>query len=174
MAVQSTYRVLGIDPGLQATGFGIIEAQGRRARLLSHGVIETNAKTPLPERLAQIHQGIEQAIQAGHPDRAAFEKLIYAKNVSIALLLGQARGAALVACAQHALPMVEFSPTEIKSCIVGRGRANKTQVQKMVQVLLNMPECPASDHAADALAAALADVYAKPMRDKLQSIASAP
>lgn len=161
-------RILGIDPGLRATGYGVIEMQGRSARCLTYGVVETCSSDPLHHRLGVLHDGIDAVIEEHHPDRIALEKLIYAQNVSIALLLGQARGAVLVTAARHALPMSEYNPTEIKSAIVGRGRASKEQVQKMVQMLLSLPTLPTPDHAADALAAALTYVHSKPVHDLLQ------
>ncbi|MGI6457028.1 MAG: crossover junction endodeoxyribonuclease RuvC [bacterium] len=168
--VQSTGRILGIDPGLQALGYGIIDAQGRNARVVDYGVITTSPKDPLSERLHQIYEGVEKVILQYQPDRMVLEKLLYCKNVSIALLLGQARGAAIVAAAHHRMPMHEFSPTEIKSAVAGRGRASKEQVQKMVQILLCLPELPEPDHAADALAVALTYIHSKPTHDLLAQI----
>jgi len=162
MAVDPVERILGIDPGLRATGYGVIEARGRQAKPVDYGVIRTDSKQPLTERLQAIFLGIEEVIVKHHPDRMALETLLYCKNVSIALLLGQARGAAIVAAAQHHLPMHEFAPTEIKSAIVGQGRAGKEQVQKMMKMLLGLPEIPEPDHAADALAVALTYVHSKP------------
>lgn len=160
-------RILGIDPGLRALGYGVIEAVGRQAKAVDYGVIETSADRPLHERLKTIADGLEEVIGRFHPDRMVFEKLLYCKNVSIALLLGQARGAAIVAGARYDLPMSEFNPTEIKSAIVGRGRASKEQVQKMVQILLALPTIPEPDHAADALAAALTYVHSRVVNDLL-------
>ena len=163
----SIERILGIDPGLQATGYGIIDAKDRHAKVVTFGAIVTNAKQPFPERLKIIYDGIEDIIQKYQPDRMVYEQLIYCKNISVALLLGQARGAVIVAGARLNLPMIEYTPTEIKSSIVGRGRATKEQVQKMVQILLCLPELPEPDHAADALAAALTYVHAKKMNELL-------
>ncbi len=159
---ESPIRILGIDPGLQALGYGVIEGVNRQGRLIDYGVIHTSTKQVFSERLNLIYEGIQQIIALHHPDRLVFEKLLYCKNVSIALVLGQARGAAIVAGAQAGLPMSEYNPTEIKSAIVGRGRATKEQVQKMVQILLGLPEIPRPDHAADALAAALTYLHSKP------------
>jgi len=163
-------RILGIDPGLRALGYGVIESIGRQAKLVDYGVVETSSDRPLNERLKIISEGVERVIEQHHPDRMVFEKLLYCKNVSIALLLGQARGAAIVAGARLDLPMSEFNPTEIKSAITGRGRASKEQVQKMVQVLLSLPTIPEPDHAADALAAALTYVHSKPVHELLLGI----
>lgn len=168
MNINRPIRILGIDPGLQALGFGVVESVGRQAALVEYGVIKTHAGQELSERLKLIHDGVSEVITRLHPDRMVFEKLLYCKNVSIALLLGQARGAAIVAGARLGLSMSEFNPTEIKSAIVGRGRASKDQVQKMVQILLALPSPPEPDHAADALAAALTYVHAKPVSDLLR------
>ncbi len=159
MNQQRRERILGIDPGLQAVGYGIIDAAGREARLVTFGVIKTTPKQAFPERLKTIHDGLQQIIEEHQPDRMVFEKLLYCKNVSIALTLGQARGAAILAGARKNLPMTEYNPTEIKNAIVGRGRATKEQVQKMVQILLSLSEMPEPDHAADALAAALTHIH---------------
>ena len=170
MSKKTPMRVLGIDPGLRASGYGVIDAVGRDAKMVDYGVIETNSKQPLYERLRIISDGIEEVALKYQPDRMVFEKLIYCKNVSIALLLGQARGAAIVAGARLDIPMSEYNPTEIKSAVVGRGRATKEQVQKMVQILLSLPEIPEPDHAADALAAALTYVHSKPLADLMMRI----
>ena len=161
-------RVLGIDPGLRAMGYGVIEAVGRDAHLITYGVITTNSKQPFPERLKILYDGLYKVIQDHQPECMSFEKLIYAQNITIALQLGQARGAAILAGANHNLPMVEYNPTEIKSAIVGRGRASKDHIQKMVKILLNLQEPPEPDHAADALAAALTYVHAKTVMQKLR------
>ncbi len=162
-------RILGIDPGLRALGYGIVEAIDRDAKAITYGVIQTKSSDPFPERLNTLYEGVKEVIQEYQPDRMVFEKLIYCKNVSIALSLGQARGAAILAGARMDLPMSEFSPAEIKSAVVGRGRASKEQVQKMIGLLLSIP-APESDHAADALAAALTYVHAKPTTALMKSL----
>ncbi|MDP8246477.1 MAG: crossover junction endodeoxyribonuclease RuvC [Candidatus Hinthialibacter antarcticus] len=161
-------RILGIDPGLRFTGFGVVDAVNRQAKLVEYGVITTTSDAPLPERLKIIHDGVAAVIEKHQPDRMVFEKLVYCKNVSIALLLGQARAAAILAGAQQAMPMDEYSPAEIKQAVVGKGRASKEQVQKMVRLLLSLAETPEPDHAADALAAALTYIHSKPVHDLLQ------
>lgn len=167
-------RILGIDPGLRHTGFGVIEATGRQAKLIEFGVISTSSSAPLPERLQTIHDGVAAAIERCAPERMALEQLVYCKNVSIALLLGQARGAAILAGAGRGLPMNEYSPAEIKQAVSGGGRASKEQVQKMVKLLLSLPEPPQPDHAADALAAALTYVHAKQAHELLRGAAGRP
>jgi len=161
-------RVLGIDPGLQALGYGVIEACGRNAKLITYGVIKTKASEPFELRLKAIYDGVSQVILECHPSHSAFEKLIYAKNVTIALQLGQARGAAILAAANHGLPMSEYNPTEIKSAIVGKGRAGKDQIQHMVRILLGLQSIPEPDHAAEALAAALTYVHTKTFQNMIR------
>lgn len=163
-------RILGIDPGLRAVGYGIIDAQDRQAKLVEYGALTTNARQEFPDRLKHIHDGIEDIINRFQPDRMVYEQLIYCKNVSIALSLGQARGAIIVAGARLGLPLIEYTPAEIKQSVVGKGRASKDQVQKMVQILLGMEEIPTPDHAADALAAALTYVHAKKTNELLLKI----
>ncbi|MEW6238558.1 MAG: crossover junction endodeoxyribonuclease RuvC [Candidatus Omnitrophota bacterium] len=170
MTKQRIERILGIDPGLQAVGFGVIDAAGRQAKMVDYGAIKTNPRQSFPERLFTIFTGVEELIEKYKPDRMVFEKLIYCKNVSIALSMGQARGAVIVAGARHALPMSEYSPAEIKSAITGQGRASKEQVQKMMQILLSMSHIPEPDHAADALAAALTYVHSKDVLQLLQEL----
>jgi len=157
-------RILGIDPGVQAVGYGIVDASGRDAKLVKYGTITTDPNETFPVRLLQIYTELEDTIRTYAPQRVAFEKLVYHRNVSIALKLGQARGVALLAAAQAGLPTEEFSPTEIKNAVVGKGRAGKEQVQKMVQLLLGLPEPPDTEHAADALAAALTYIHSRQMK----------
>lgn len=155
-------RILGIDPGLRALGYGVIDAGGRRPSLVAFGAVLTRSDRPLPERLKILYDGLRAVILEHEPGHMVFERLIYCKNASTALLLGQARGAAILAGANAGLPMTEFNPTEIKSAVTGRGRAGKEQVQKMVALILSLPEPPEPDHAADALAAAIAYAHSHP------------
>ena len=164
MSKQTIVRILGIDPGVRSVGYGIIDARGRDASLVASGSIDTSADDTFPDRLLCIYRGMSKVIEEHKPEQMACEKLVYHRNVSIALALGQARGVAVLAGAVAGLPMEEFSPTEIKKAVVGGGRARKTQVQKMVQLLLGLHEPPESEHAADALAAALTYVHSRQMK----------
>ena len=146
-------RILGIDPGSRITGFGIIDIDGRQARYVAAGCIRTGDGA-LPARLGLIVNGIEGLLQQFHPDEMAIERVFLNKNVDSALKLGQARGAAIAAVVMRDIPVHEYSATQIKQATVGRGLADKTQVQHMVKVLLQLPEPPQAD-AADALACAL-------------------
>lgn len=161
---KASQRILGIDPGVRSVGYGVIDARGRDASLVAYGTVDTSTDDTFPNRLLTIYQGLSGVIEEHKPERMVCEKLVYHRNVSVALGLGQARGVALLAAAMAGLPMEELSPTEIKKSVAGKGQAHKLQVQKMVQLLLGLPEPPDSEHAADALAAALAYVHSCHMK----------
>jgi crossover junction endodeoxyribonuclease RuvC len=148
-------RVLGIDPGLADTGWGMVLAQGSMIRHLGHGTISTKAGLPTEERLHQIHRELSAVIAAWAPQAASVEALFFTKNVSSALPVAHARGVALLCCAMASVPVAEYTPPQIKQAVVGTGRAEKRQVQEMVRLVLGLPEIPRPDHAADALAAAI-------------------
>lgn len=147
--------ILGIDPGLAHTGWGIIQQRGPRMVCLAYGCIETEAKTPLHERLGLINAQMNAVVGRYNPSCVAIETVWFGSNTTSAFATGQARGAALVACAQGKRELAEFTPRQIKLAVVGTGTAAKEQVQYMVQHLLNLENPPTPDHAADALAAAL-------------------
>ncbi|MBI2992866.1 MAG: crossover junction endodeoxyribonuclease RuvC [Gammaproteobacteria bacterium] len=146
-------RILGIDPGFQATGFGIADTDGYRARHVCHGVIRVDGEN-LGERLRCIFRGIGAVLAEHGPAEVAVERVFMHRNADSALKLGQARGAAITACAERGLPVHEYTPNQIKQAIVGRGHAAKQQVQHMIRILLNLEELPQAD-AADALAIAI-------------------
>lgn len=146
-------RILGIDPGSRQTGYGIIDMQGNHVRHVAHGVISVEG-ADLAEKLHRIFSAVEAVLNEFGPAEAAVEKVFMHRNADSALKLGQARGAAITACARHALSVYEYTPNQIKQAIVGRGHAAKQQVQHMMKVLLCLPESPRTD-AADALAVAL-------------------
>lgn len=148
-------RVLGIDPGTAATGYGIVEAQGRGYRLLECGVVRTSADEALSVRLAAIHEGVLDVIERHAPDCLAVEGVFYRKNARTAVILAHARGAAMLAGALRGLPVLEYPPAEIKNSVVGSGRATKSQVGYMVQKLLELAETPTPADAADGCAVAL-------------------
>jgi crossover junction endodeoxyribonuclease RuvC len=150
-------RILGIDPGSRATGYGVIEVEGSSLARVAGGVIRPAAE-PLPERLGQIALALENVIAETRPDGAAVESVFAARNARSALLLGQARGAALVACGRSGLETAEYAPTRVKQAVVGYGSAPKPQVQRMVQRLLALAVLPASDEA-DALAIAICHAH---------------
>lgn len=152
-------RILGIDPGCETTGYGIIESDGSRHALLQYGAIKTSSRSPFPERLFKIYSELSALLASQPVDEVAVEEVFHAVNVQSALKLGHARGIALVVAAQQHLPVFEYSPLEIKNGIVGYGRAEKHQVQEMVRLLLNLADIPTPDDAADALAVAICHAH---------------
>jgi crossover junction endodeoxyribonuclease RuvC len=147
--------VLGIDPGLATTGFGIIRADGSRIRCVDYGVIRTDSAMAMGDRLEILYDGIRSVIDAHNPSQAGIESLYFAKNVTSALPVAKAMGVVLLALAQAEIPVGEYGPRQIKQAIVGQGHAEKEQVQELLRVLLGMKDVPTPDHAADALAAAV-------------------
>ena len=148
-------RVLGIDCGTERTGYGVIESDGRTHRLIAAGVVRTRPRDPLPRRLLEIARGLRDVVREHSPEAAAVEGVFYAVNVKTALKLAHTRGAALLTLAEAGLECAEYSPLEIKTSVVGYGRADKRQVQLMVASLLGLSEPVASEDASDALAAAI-------------------
>ncbi len=146
-------RILGIDPGSQATGYGIVDVRGSEVSLVAWGVIRTEAADGFPDRLLRIHEELSAVIRLHRPTAAAVEQVFMAKNAASALKLGQARGAAIVTCRLHGLPVHEYSAREIKAAATGYGAAAKEQVAGMVSRLLGIREEIPAD-ASDALAAA--------------------
>lgn len=149
----SSIRILGVDPGSRITGYGVIEVEGPRQRWLAHGHIRCG-EGPLPQRLLQIFSELTALIREYAPAEAAVESVFVNRNVNSAIVLGQARGAAICALAGAGLTLAEYAPAQVKAAIVGQGRAEKAQVQHMVKALLKLREAPPAD-AADALAVAL-------------------
>ena len=147
--------ILGIDPGLALMGYGIIEFERQKIKLIQYGCIETQAKSPTPQRLRSIFLGVNQLIDTYKPDEIAFEELFFARNVTTAMNVGAARGVALVAAAQRTEELYEYTPMQIKQAVVGTGAADKRQVMYMVKNVLALDHEPHPDHAADALAAAV-------------------
>jgi crossover junction endodeoxyribonuclease RuvC len=148
-------RILGIDCGSARTGYGVIESDGRDHRLLASGVISTNARWPFERRLAEIAGELRRLMREHHPDFAAVEEVFHAVNTKTALKLAHVRGVVLLAIAEAGVELAEYSPLEVKINVVGYGRAEKCQVQLMVQSILGLPEAIGSEDAADALAVAL-------------------
>ena len=151
-------RVLGLDPGLRITGWGMIEMIDNRLRYLGDGIIRSDGKLSLAERLGQLHRGVLDVLAAWSPDQAAVEQTFVNKNPESTLKLGQARGVVLLAPALSGLPVGEYAPTQVKQAVVGSGRAAKEQVGMMVRTLL--PGClVSSPDAADALAVAICHAH---------------
>ena len=151
-------KILGIDPGSKATGYGFIEQQGNRLIHIDNGAIFTRSSDALAERLQLIYQQLSTLIQKHKPDAVAVEQVFMARNPASALKLGHARGVALLAGINANLPVSEYSALQVKSAVVGYGRAGKNQVQQMTRTLLNLPEI-AQEDAADALAVAICHAH---------------
>ncbi len=147
-------KVLGIDPGTAALGYGIVERQGGCLREVDHGCLVTSPDLSMPDRLLAIHSLVVELLELHQPDLMGVERLFFSRNVQTAMGVGQARGVVLLAAAQHGTPVREATPNEVKSAIAGYGAADKEQVQRMVQLVLGMSQLPRPDDAADALAIA--------------------
>lgn len=156
-------RILGIDPGLRITGFGIIDQAGQKLTYVTSGCIKSNNQEGLSERLKTLLEGLSEVISTHHPDEAAIEKVFVNVNPQSTLLLGQARGAAISALVLGNLPVAEYTALQIKQAVVGHGKAAKTQVQQMVMRLLQLPGVPSPD-AADALACAICHAHSRRLR----------
>lgn len=152
-----TARVLGVDPGTAVTGYGVLESRdnGRPGHLVECGIIRTNPRDQLWDRLSVLFDGVGELIQRHHPDTLAVEDIFYGKNVRTTVTLGHARGAVLLAGARAGIEVVEFAPASVKKAIVGNGGAAKAQVSYMVQQILRLKAPPAPADAADGVAVAL-------------------
>jgi crossover junction endodeoxyribonuclease RuvC len=169
MQRQSRMRVLGIDPGATATGYGLVELKGDTLSALRFGAIAAPGKLPFALRLLRIYQELRTLLTKERPDCAAIEAVFFARNVQSALRLGQARGVALLALAEAGLPIHEYSALEVKQAVSGYGQAGKAQVQEMVRLLLNLPEAPTPADAADALAIAICHLHASRLQSRLRA-----
>ncbi|MXP26994.1 crossover junction endodeoxyribonuclease RuvC [Altererythrobacter indicus] len=152
--------ILGLDPSLTCTGWGVVRVDGPRLSHVANGQVSTNAKSPMPERLLHLHDALIAVIETYKPDRAAVEEVFVNKNPQSTLKLAHARGAVLTACGRMSLPVNEHSTRLVKKAVVGTGAAEKQQVQAMLKILLPLAKVSGSD-AADALAVAIADAHLK-------------
>lgn len=148
-------KVLGIDPGSQTLGWGIVDGNGLRYQGVAFGTVKSSPKKAFSKRLLKIHEGIEEVIEHFKPDVISVEEAFYAVNVKVAMKLGQVRGVVLLTGEQKGLEIAEYSPKLVKKTVVGYGNAEKHQVQEMVKMLLKMKEIPQPHDAADALAIAI-------------------
>jgi crossover junction endodeoxyribonuclease RuvC len=147
-------KIIGIDPGTAIIGYGVINS-GRKLELIDYGCIKTSTDLSTAERLVKLHKELEALIKKHKPDVVAVEDIFFFKNLKTAIKVSQARGVILLTIAQNKIPVAEYTPLQIKQAVACYGRAEKVQVQKMVQVLLNLKEIPKPDDAADALAVAI-------------------
>ena len=162
-------RILGIDPGSRVTGYGLIETEGNRLRHVDNGIIATNPTAALAIRLKTIYDGVARIIAEFGPEAVAIEQVFLAKNPQAALVLGHARGTAMLAAVNAGLAVHEYSALQVKSAVVGYGRAGKPQVQQMVKALLNLPEI-AQEDAADALGVAICHAHSRTLNQALTRI----
>jgi crossover junction endodeoxyribonuclease RuvC len=165
-------KIFGIDPGSDRTGYGCVESDGSRHRIIISGAINA-AGSSFPEKLLKIHTGLAVLLAECRPDCVAIENLFHSNNARSALKLGHARGVAMLAAVEAGLPVAEYTPAEIKRAVVGYGRAEKHQVQQMVKLLLGLPALPTPHDAADALAVAICHSHAMKPATSLPSRAGA-
>ncbi len=158
--------ILGIDPGLALTGYGIIKETKGKMEEITYGCIRTSASDSTAQRLLHIYKGLEKVIIRFNPDSMAVEELFFNKNSRSAFLVGEARGAALLAAAQSNLDAFEYTPLQVKQSVVGYGRATKNQVMEMVKILLNLKKPVKPDDAADALAVAICHIHSHKLKIK--------
>jgi crossover junction endodeoxyribonuclease RuvC len=156
-------KVVGIDPGTAACGYGIVHKNGARLEGIVLGCWSTRAAEPMELRLKTIYDGVMELIAEHAPDALAMEESFVGADARIALSVGQARGAVLVAAANAGIPCTEYTPSSVKQAVCGYGRAEKAQVQRMVKSILHLDEMPNPNHAADALAVAICHVMAPPL-----------
>lgn len=157
---------LGIDPGTARLGYGLIRG-GLHPRLIDAGLIETWPDEPMPDRLVTLFEGVQELLAEFKPDVLAIEQLFFARNVTTAITVGQARGVVILAAAQAKIPVSEYTPSEIKQAVTGYGKADKPQMQEMVRMILNLKSVPSPDDAADALAVAICHAQTVPFIDRI-------
>ena len=163
-------RILGVDPGSKRTGYGCIETNGSRHRVVICGALAPPARATFPEKLLAIHTGLSELLARHRPDSVAIEDLFYARNARSALKLGHVRGVVMLAASEAGLPVAEYTPTEVKRAVVGYGRAEKQQVQQMVALLLGLDPPPSPLDVSDALAVAVCHSHSLgPARDDTRS-----
>lgn len=161
-------RVLGIDPGIASLGFGLVESTSDGLVAIEHGAITTQARTPLPDRLHRLYWSLMDIISQHRPTEVAIEEVFPARKLLTAMLIGQARGIAILAAANHRLPVYEYAPSRVKQLVAGYGRGRKDQIQEMVRLQLGLAVVPRPDDAADALAIAICHIRASSIDRLLQ------
>jgi crossover junction endodeoxyribonuclease RuvC len=167
--------VLGLDPGLAITGYGLVrETESGDLELVDYGAITTPAGDPVPDRLLAIDRELGTLISRHHPDVAAVEELFFSKNVTTAMIVGQARGVIILGAARSGLPVFEYKPMAIKQAIAGYGKAPKSQVQEMVRILLNLDRIPQPDDAADGVAVAVCHIHNNRLAGLIADASSVP
>lgn len=160
-------RVLGIDPGSETLGWGLVEGSGSKYSAVDFGTVKSSPKLPFPQRLAKIYSGLAEVIDRHSPDALSIEEAFYAANVSVAMKLGQVRGVVLLLAEQRGLAIAEYAPRLIKQTVVGYGAAEKHQVGEMVRILLRLKESPKPHDVADALAIAICHFHHAGVKDRI-------
>ena len=160
---------LGIDPGTATMGYGVVAGADEPVSV-AYGVLRTPSDEPMPARLLTLYEGVRELIARHRPDVLAIEQLLFGRNVTTALAVGQARGVVLLAAAQAGLPVAEYKPAQVKEAVVGYGKAEKAQMQEMVRLLLGLAETPHPDDAADALAVAICHVHTSRFSARLPAL----
>ena len=163
-------RILGIDPGYAILGWGVIDVVGNKFSVVDYGSILTDTSMEMPARLQVLYNGLTELIHKYKPDDASIEQLFFNSNAKTAILVGEARGVAVLACANGNLNIGEYTPLQIKQALVGYGRADKKQVQYMVKTILNLKAVPKPDDTADALAAAICHAHSAGRKDILKGL----
>jgi len=162
--------ILGVDPGYAILGWGVVDYAASRYRLLGCGAIETGKSLPWPERLKAVFDGLTDIIEEFKPDVCAVEELFFNSNQKTAIKVGEARGAAVLACANSGLQVFEYTPLQVKQALTGYGRADKRQIQEMVRTILGLERAPRPDDAADAAAIAICHANSSGFLEKLENI----
>lgn len=152
-------RILGIDPGLNIMGYGVIDEAKGKLTAIDYGCVYTNAGVPLPLRLNKLYDGVYELIEKYKPEAVAVEELFFAKNVKTAITVAHARGVVLLCAQKLGIALFEYTPLQVKQAVVGYGRAEKHQIQTLVKIILNLAEIPKPDDAADALAVAVCHAH---------------
>lgn len=148
-------RIIGIDPGIAILGFGVLDYENHKFRVVDYGAITTTPKNRLPERIEMIFDGLGKIFDQYQPDAVAYEELFFNNNAKTAIIVGQARGASILSAQLRKLNIYEYTPLQVKQAVTGYGRADKKQIQQMVKMLLNLRDVPKPDDVADALAIAI-------------------
>ena len=161
-------KILGIDPGIAIMGYGVVEFDGNKVKVIENGVVTTSSKTKTPERLNILYDNLNEIINQHKPDEFAIEELFFNQNVKTAITVGHARGVQVYCAQANNLPIYEYTPLQIKQAITGYGRSSKMQMQKTVTTLLNLKEIPKPDDAADALSVALCHALSQRFKENFR------
>lgn len=160
--------ILGIDPGIAIMGYGVVEFDGNKVKVIENGVVTTSSKSKTPQRLKVLYDNLNDIIKEFKPDEFAIEELFFNQNVKTAITVGHARGIQILCAEENALPIYEYTPLQIKQSITGYGRASKSQMQKTVTTLLNLKQIPKPDDAADALSVALCHALSQKYKENFR------